>query len=42
MNKNKTQVLNNNMAKVNSLVVYLRSVSKVKEKWRGMVGAAKK
>ena len=42
MNKNKTQVLNDNMAKANSLVVYLRSVSKVKEKWRGMVGAAKK
>ncbi|XP_015754531.1 PREDICTED: myb/SANT-like DNA-binding domain-containing protein 4 isoform X2 [Acropora digitifera] len=41
-NKNKTKVWEDITAKVNSLGVCLRSVSEVKEKWRGMVGAAKK
>ena len=41
-NKNKTKVWEDITAKVNSLGVCLRSVSEVKDKWRGMVGAAKK
>ena len=40
--KNKTKVWEDITAKVNSLGVCLRSVREVKEKWRGMVGAAKK
>ncbi|XP_068762578.1 nuclear apoptosis-inducing factor 1-like isoform X1 [Montipora capricornis] len=41
-NKNKTKVWEDITAKVNSLGVCSRSVFEVKEKWRGMVGAAKK
>lgn len=41
-NKNKTKVWEDITAKVNSLGVCLRSVCEVKEKWRGMVGSAKK
>ena len=41
-NKNKTKVWEDITAKENSLGVCLRSVCEVKEKWRGIVGAAKK
>ena len=41
-NKNNTKVWEDIMAKVNSLGVCLPSVCEVKEKWRGLVGVAKK
>ena len=41
-NKNKTKVWEEITARVNSLGVCLRSVAEVKDKWRGMVSAAKK
>ena len=41
-NKNKTKVWEDITTRVNSLGVCLRSVAEVKDKWRGMVSAAKR